>query len=159
MERVNGRVMPDFWEDQKDVVRKELQSHLATLKTLKSNKLGGHLAWLSPQNGSCCGQKTDRWSPRPSAHEEWVFCHNDLSQNIIVDLATLKIKAIVGWECAGFYPPQFESSTYSRLAALIPRDDEYDNSFELLKFLVTSRQGSRQYFNPTLGCLAPVEKL
>lgn len=42
---------------------------------------------------------------KTSDKEEYAFCHNDLSQaNIIVGPETLKIKAIVDWEYAGFWP-------------------------------------------------------
>ena len=51
-------------------------------------------------------QKTfrDEWDFRPSKTEEYVFCHNDLSQhNVIVDHKSLRINAIVDWEYAGFF--------------------------------------------------------
>ena len=36
--------------------------------------------------------------------EELVFCYNDLStNNVIVDPETLKVKAMIDWECTGFH--------------------------------------------------------
>ncbi|KAH7359471.1 hypothetical protein B0T11DRAFT_212525, partial [Plectosphaerella cucumerina] len=34
--------------------------------------------------------------------------------NILVDKDTLKVKAIIDWEYAGFYPPFFEREVYTR---------------------------------------------
>ncbi|PGH16260.1 hypothetical protein AJ80_05283 [Polytolypa hystricis UAMH7299] len=46
-----------------------------------------------------------QWNMKPLESEGLVFCHNDLSAyNVIVDTETLKVKAIIDWEYAGFYP-------------------------------------------------------
>lgn len=49
-----------------------------------------------------------------------VFSHNDLSApNVIVDPDTLKINAIIDWEYAGFYPPEFDRPFYKRRGSAI----------------------------------------
>ncbi|KAF4626082.1 hypothetical protein G7Y89_g12082 [Cudoniella acicularis] len=59
---------------------------------------------------------SDEWKLKTSEADEYVFCHDDLSQqNIIVDPDTLKIKAIIDWEYAGFFPEYFEREFFQRL--------------------------------------------
>lgn len=77
----------------------------------------------------------DQWHLKPFDYNEYVFCYNDLSQyNVIVNLDTLKINAVIDWEYAGFYPACFEWPFYTRLGPSIAGIDEVDDSFELLKF-------------------------
>ena len=65
-----------------------------------------------------------------------VFCHNDLSMNnVIVDPDTLKIKAIIDWEYAGFFPPEFESPFYKRLGPSIALADEVDDVKALMEVI------------------------
>lgn len=47
--------------------------------------------------------------------KDLVFCYNYLSTyNVIVDLETLKVKAIIDWEYAGFFPEEFEGKVFRR---------------------------------------------
>lgn len=78
-EYIEGVSMSDLSEDQKATVREELQKHLATLKTLKSNRLGGPPGLVIPPHRVLQRTETDDWHMEPSDHEEYVFCHNDLS--------------------------------------------------------------------------------
>lgn len=135
-EYIEGVSMSELSEDQQAIVREELQSHIATLKTLKSNRLGGPSGIVIPPHRVMRRTEIDHWSLRPSDHDEYVFCHNDLSQqNIIVNPDTLKINAIVDWEYAGFYPSRFEWPFYNRLGPSSSVNGEDDDSFELLAFL------------------------
>ncbi|KAB5536139.1 kinase-like domain-containing protein [Coniochaeta sp. 2T2.1] len=135
-EYVQGVSMSRLTEDQKAVVRKELQGHLATLQTLKSNRLGGPSGIVIPPYRVLRRTETDYWHLKPSDHDEYVFCHNDLSQqNVIVDPDTLKINAIIDWEYARFYPARFEWPFYTRLGPSVAGKDEVDDSLELLDFL------------------------
>lgn len=69
-----------------------------------------------------------------------VFCHNDLStNNVIVDPRTLKIKAIINWEYAGYYPPQFESTFFQRLGPSIALKGEIDDAESLHDILSEER--------------------
>jgi len=57
-----------------------------------------------------------QWRLKALDTEELVFCHNDLStHNVIVDRATLKVKAIIDWEYAGFYPAIFDGEFFRRV--------------------------------------------
>lgn len=133
---VEGASMSSLPEHQKVVVQQELEVHLATLKTLKSNRLGGPSGILIPPYRVLRRTENDHWNPGSSDHDEFVFCHNDLSQqNVIVDPKTLQIKAIIDWEYAGFFPARFEWPFYTRLGPSIAKEEEYDDSLELLEFL------------------------
>jgi serine/threonine protein kinase len=143
-EYVEGVGMSDLTEDQRAIVRQELESHLATLKTLQSKRMGGPSGIIVPPHRVLRRTEVDSWSLRASDHKEFVFCHNDLSQqNIIVDPATLKINAIVDWEYAGFYPACFEWPFYTRLGPSSAINDEVDDSLELLAFLESRLEVSR----------------
>lgn len=72
----------------------------------------------------------------PRMRRQDVFCHNDLSmQNVIVDPISLKIRAIIDWKYAGFYPEYFDTRFYKRLGPSIALEGEKDDSEELLDFL------------------------
>jgi len=106
---IDGVSMSDLSEDQKKVVHVELNQHIATLHAIRSNTIGGPLEIVIPPYRVMDSTENDTWTLQPSASEEYVFCHNDLSQpNIIVDPDTLKINAIIDWEYAGFFPECFE---------------------------------------------------
>ncbi|EAQ87744.1 predicted protein [Chaetomium globosum CBS 148.51] len=132
-----GGIMADLPEHQKDVVIVELKNHLARLKTLKSNRMGGPSGIVIPPYRVLCETERDDWSQlRPSDHAEYVFCHNDCSQhNIIVNPTTLKIAAIVDWEYAGFYPEYFEFPFYLRKGPSVALGEEEDDTYAMLHFL------------------------
>jgi serine/threonine protein kinase len=139
-EYIDGVSMRELPEVQKKVVREEIDQHLATLQGLKSNKLGGLSgSVLPPYRVMHCTDK-DFWSLRLSETDEYVFCHNDLTQsNIIVDPVSLKINAIIDWEYAGFYPEYFEGHFYKRVGAgitpSVALEGELDDVPKLLDFL------------------------
>ncbi|KAK4033040.1 kinase-like domain-containing protein [Parachaetomium inaequale] len=136
-EYIEGVSMADLPDHQKDVVIAELEDHLARLKALKSNRMGGPSGIVIPPYRVLCETERDNWSQlRPSDHAEYVFCHNDCSQhNIIVNPETLKIAAIVDWEYAGFYPEYFEFAFYRRKGPSVALGEEEDDTDKLLDFL------------------------
>jgi hypothetical protein len=136
-EYVEGVNMADLPDHQKDVVMAELEGHLAQLKTLRSNRIGGPSGIVIPPYRVLCETERDDWSQlQPSPHAEYVFCHNDCSQhNIIVNPDTLKIAAIVDWEYAGFYPEYFEFPFYRRKGPSVALGEEEDDTQRLLDFL------------------------
>ncbi|KAI1174943.1 kinase-like protein [Nemania sp. FL0916] len=141
-EYVEGVGMSDLTEDQKAVVRDELESHFTTLRTLKSDRLGGPSGIVIPPYRVLRRTEKDDWHLTPSNHNEYVFCHNDLSQpNVVVDPDTLKVNAIIDWEYAGFYPAHFERPFYLRPGPSVALKDETDDSFQLLEFLESRREG------------------
>ena len=101
--------MAELADEQGEVVQAELEQHLQTMQELHSSKLGGPSGLVLLPCRATLHTLRDCWSPRQSDAESFVFCHNDLSQqNMMVDPGTLKIKAILDWEYAGFYPEWFE---------------------------------------------------
>jgi hypothetical protein len=83
--------------------------------------------------------------------EEYVFCHNDLAQhNIIVDPGTLRIRAIVDWEYAEFFPENFKWAFYKKKGPLIALEDEQDDAAESLLFMESARI-KRERSNRSLG--------
>jgi len=114
-EYIEGVDLATLPEEQKLVVITELESHLAKLRGLKSSTIGGPTGIIAPPYRVTLVTKQDTWNLRSPSNEEYGFCHNDLSQNnVIVDPDTLRIKAIIDWEYAGFYPDFFEGKFYRR---------------------------------------------
>lgn len=80
------------------------------------------------------------WRMRPRETDDLVFCHNDLSaNNVIVDPDTLKIKAIIDWEYAGFFPPEFDMPYFRRPGPSIPLEGETDDVDTLINVLAKER--------------------
>lgn len=137
--------MIDLSDDQRAVVSKELEAHRATLRTLTSMRLGGPSGLVIPPYRVLKHSETVKWNLKESDTPEYVFCHNDLSQhNVIVDPQSLKIKAIIDWEYAGFYPPEFESPFFHRRGPSAAIGDEVDDSSELLAFLHSQNMADTQ---------------
>ncbi|KAL1840079.1 hypothetical protein VTJ49DRAFT_814 [Mycothermus thermophilus] len=141
-EYVEGVSMAELPDEQKQVVTEELESYLAQLKTLRSNRLGGPTGIVIPPYRVLCETERDDWSRlRTADRPEYVFCHNDCSQhNVIVNPDTLKIAAIVDWEYAGFYPEWFEFPFYTRKGPSVALGDEEDDASRLLDFLNSQRE-------------------
>lgn len=73
---------------------------------------------------------------KPREVKDLVFCHNDLSTyNVIVDPETLKVKAVIDWEYAGFYPQDFEAMFFRRLGPSAALDGEINDEERLLKIM------------------------
>lgn len=135
-EYVQGVAMASLEERQKETVKKEIKVHLETMRNLKSRSVGGPSGLIVPPYRVTLKTDNDKWVLPESQTEEYVFCHNDLSQhNIIVDPTTLKINAIIDWEYSGFWPEFFEFPFYNRPGFQAPTKDEIDNTRQLLDFL------------------------
>lgn len=135
-EYIRGTAMSRLSEDQKKIVRGELCRHLATLHEIRSKTTGGPSGIVIPPYRVMKCTDNDNWPVRSSESAEYVFCHNDLSQpNIIVDPDTLRIRAIIDWEYAGFFPKYFEAPFYERLGPSVPINGEKDDVEDLLEFL------------------------
>lgn len=135
-EYIEGVGMSQLPEHQKKTVYVELDQHLATLRQITSDTIGGPSGIVIPPYRVMHRADKDNWSLRASEGRDYVFCHNDLSQhNIIVDPNTLKINAIIDWEYAGFFPPYFEAPFYKRIGPSVALDGEEDDVPKLLEFL------------------------
>ena len=86
---------------------------LPQLEKLKSKERGidGFVmppSWLSPDLQPPWKGKTT-WKTLPLNEPGYVFQHGDLAaHNIIMDPETLQVKALIDWECAGFFPPRMQ---------------------------------------------------
>jgi aminoglycoside phosphotransferase (APT) family kinase protein len=135
-EYVEGVGMHELDNAQKDIVKKELERHLATLQSLKSCQIGGPSGILIPPYRALAKTFQNEWTLAPFAKDELVFCHNDLSQqNVRVDPETLKITAIVDWEYAGFWPSWCEWRFFERLGSSAAKGDEVDDSARIIELL------------------------
>ncbi|EEQ34867.1 conserved hypothetical protein [Microsporum canis CBS 113480] len=129
MEYIEGVSMADLTEDQRATVERELGKHIQQLHALRSSKLGGPSGLVIPPYRAMQKTFRDDWELQPSDEDDYVFCHNDLSQqNVIVDPASLEIKAIIDWEYAGFYPAYFERTFFKRKGPSAAINDETDDS-------------------------------
>ncbi|KAF8065975.1 kinase-like domain-containing protein [Lyophyllum atratum] len=115
---VPGVPLVELPEDKKALVIKELEGYIAQMHTIKLNFMGSFLG--------------DVILP----YREFVLCHNDVSQyNVMVDETTLKINAILDWEYAGYYPPEFDGAFYLRSGPSIALEGEEDDVPKLLEAL------------------------
>lgn len=134
-EYIDGVSMAGLSEEQKRDVRTELEQHLETLRGIKSDTLGGPSGIVIPPYRALKLSERNEW-PRKTSRDEYVFCHNDLSQhNVIVDPGTLKIRAIIDWEYAGFFPEYFEKPFYERIGPSAAMEGEHDDAADLLRFM------------------------
>jgi len=86
------------------------------MHAIKSNVMGGVLGdMILPCRVGLAVDREQVLEFREATTPEFVLCHNDLGQrNIVVDEKTLEINAILDWEYAGFFPPEFEGAFYLR---------------------------------------------
>ncbi|EFQ97602.1 hypothetical protein MGYG_00641 [Nannizzia gypsea CBS 118893] len=125
------------------LVGDELEKHILDLHALRSSKIGGPTGLVIPPYRVMQKSFIDNWELQQSDKDEFVFCHNDLSQhNVIVDPNSLKIRAIIDWEYAGFYPAYFDRSFFRRKGPSVAIDGETDDSEILLDFLQSRLQGN-----------------
>lgn len=138
-EFIHGVELNDLALEKKNLVRVELKQHLHTLHNLRSTTIGGPSGLLIPPRSVMESTKQDIWVLQPSGSgEEYVFCHNDLSEyNIIVNPETFKIAAIIDLEHAGFFPEFFEAPVYTRDGPEAKLTNEKDHVARLVKFLTS----------------------
>ncbi|OAA34195.1 Protein kinase-like domain protein [Metarhizium rileyi] len=104
-----GRVPAQRIEAAVTAVSSQLESEiLPQLRNLRSDRMGSPDADLPiiPPERFWEWKENRRW---PAIAGDYAFCHLDLDrQNILVNPDTYKIVAIVDWEMAGFFPPEWE---------------------------------------------------
>lgn len=125
---IDGIPMSELDPVDKEVVMKELEQHIATLRSLRSKTPGiPGTSIICPHYRLFRGWKplsVWKWKPKPDI-EEYVFCHNDVGQhNVLVDTKSLKIKAIIDWEFSGFFPRWFEAALWKQTGSAPTIGDE-----------------------------------
>jgi serine/threonine protein kinase len=126
----------DLLLGKKNLVREEVEQHLDALHNLRSTTVGGPSGLLIPPRSVMESTKQDLWVLQPSGEEEYIFCHNDLSEyNIIVNPETFKIAAIIDWEHASFFPEYFEAPIYTRHGSHAKLINDKNHVARLVKFL------------------------
>ncbi|CAI6098740.1 unnamed protein product [Clonostachys chloroleuca] len=141
---IEGVNMNDLDSEKKEIVAKELQGHMETLKELKSNVWGGPGGVVLPPYRIMRHSDGRPWRMQDRDSKDLVFCHNDLSaNNIIVDPHTLKINAIIDWEYGGFYPAEFEWHFYQRQKSgpSVAQEGELDDEDVLKDIMSRERKG------------------
>lgn len=134
---VPGVSMAQLPDDKKAPVIKELEGYVAQLHSFKSKVMGGFLGdVIVPCRVANVIPHDQVLKLREATTPEFVLCHNDLSQhNVMVDETTLKVNAILDWEYAGFYPPEFEGPFYLRPGPSGALEGEVDDVPKLLELL------------------------
>ena len=148
MRYVEGVGMNELNDEQRKIVKMELEGHLQTLRGLRSCQIGGPSGLIVPPYRVTLNSYLDKWNLKNVDEDDQmtedntlVFCHNDLSQqNVIVDPKSLKIAAIIDWEYAGFYPAFEESRFYERLGPSVASDGEEDDTERLLGYLQSQQK-------------------
>jgi aminoglycoside phosphotransferase len=110
---------------------------LPQLRRLTSASIGSLTGIVIPPTRVSTKDKRRYWPAKISHTAQYVFCHNDLTQhNILVDPITLRVSAIIDWEFAGFFPPEFEAPLWLHSWKARPVDDE--DTDRLIDFLTES---------------------
>ncbi|KAK2796445.1 hypothetical protein FQN50_009556 [Emmonsiellopsis sp. PD_5] len=113
MELVQGKTLDRIQENREEALRNTeyfiTTSVLPQLRGLKSSAIGSLGGVVIPPARITSRDKRTYWPAKLSPEPQYNFCHNDLAQhNIIINLETLQVEAIIDWELSGFYPPDFE---------------------------------------------------
>lgn len=136
-ELVTGIEMSKLSPSDQATVMVEVEDHIRTLQNLRSQTIGGPSGIICPPHHVAI--KFDRqqnWVSKSSSTDEFVFCHNDLSQhNIIVDPEILKIAAIIDWEYAGYWPAFFETPFFRDPRPSGAQARDLTNTARLVDFL------------------------
>ncbi|PPR06700.1 hypothetical protein CVT26_001367 [Gymnopilus dilepis] len=134
---VPGVQMANLPDDVKGQVIKEVDGYVAQMHAIKSKVMGGFAGdVILPYRLSQFLSPDDDAKFRDADTPEFVLCHNDLSQhNIIVDEETLKVNAILDWEYAGFFPPEFDGKFYLRPGPSVALEGELDDVEELFQVI------------------------
>ncbi|KAI9729882.1 MAG: hypothetical protein M1835_003601, partial [Candelina submexicana] len=135
-ELIRGTKMEDLSRQDQAVVIEEVKEHLQSMQNLRSKQIGGPTGIICPPIRVTDRLKRDVWPSKPAHPDDYVFCHNDLSQsNVIVDPATLKVAGIIDWEYAGYFPAYFESPFFLNSSPSGAQAKNMTDTDRLVKFL------------------------
>ncbi|KAK2613024.1 hypothetical protein QQS21_000953 [Conoideocrella luteorostrata] len=136
MEYVEGVTMASLKPEQRKCVEEELEGHLKTLRSLKSDVWGGPSGIVIPPYRIMVRSFRPQWRMKARESKDLVFCHNDFSaHNVIVDPVNLRVKAIIDWEYAGYYPQEFEGMFFRRAGPSVALDGEVNDEGRLLEMM------------------------
>lgn len=113
-EWIDGVPFPDLAKEVRsesyleDYVQENI---LPQLRSIRAHKSGAVTGVVLPPIRVFDYSPNVEWHPRISDEAAaYQFCHNDLAQhNFLCDEVTGKVKAVIDWEFAGFYPAPFEA--------------------------------------------------
>jgi len=111
-------------------------SVLPQLRQLRHHTTGSVNATLPlfPPSRITYRDKRPIWFRKTAPNNDFVFCHNDLGQhNIFVDPDTFAITAIIDWEFAGYFTPEFECPLWLR--PYNKQGEDHLQTDHLIKFL------------------------
>lgn len=113
MERVHGTPLDHIRENRDEALRNTEQflttSVLPQLHSLKHSAIRSLNSVVIPPARIASRDKRAYWPVKASLEPQYNFCHNDLAQhNIMINVETMQVEAIIDWELSGFYPPEFE---------------------------------------------------
>ena len=135
---VPGVTLAQIPDNKKAPIIKELEGYRDQMHAIKSKVMGGLLGDMILPYRLTRKAPEHHETFREAETPEFVLCHNDLSQhNVLVDETSLKINAIIDWEYAGFFPPEFDGKFYLRPGhsiALEGEEDDVSSLFEVLEY-------------------------
>lgn len=119
MERVNGKPLHHLKENKAEALENATNfittSVIPQLRALKSSHIGSISGIVILPNRITTRDKRLLWPSKSSSTSQFGYCHNDLAQhNIMVNLDTLKVEAIIDWEHSGFFPSEFEAPLWTK---------------------------------------------
>lgn len=109
--------LQDLAPGQREEAVAEINGYVAQLQSLRSTRFGG------VEGDTIIPAPLTASNPVAFAHldfplesqSEYVLCHGDLhAGNILLDAETHKVRCIVDWEYAGFYPAEMEQKWFLR---------------------------------------------
>lgn len=118
MERIPGIPLDHLRENREEALKNTERfittSVLPQLRDLKSSMIGSLSGAVIPPARVTSRDKRPHWRAKSSSQSHYNYCHNDLAQhNIMIDVDTLEVEAIIDWEHSGFYPPEFEEPLWT----------------------------------------------
>ncbi|WVQ79544.1 hypothetical protein IAT38_001643 [Cryptococcus sp. DSM 104549] len=124
-----------------DIILAQLQEYVAELHALQSTTCASFAGapLFSPRLGFNL-RTLQRAAYISDPHERYVLCHGNLGwENVLVDPETWEVKAIVGWENAGWYPPEVEGTYWRRAGPCHARasEGEVDDTDGVIDLLYT----------------------
>lgn len=109
-ECVRGRSIESLSAEDQAKVRQDVDRIVSKLQSFRANHAGGPTGIICPLPRINVSPDSVRKKP---LQQELHFCHCDLGwENIFIDDHEPKVRAIIDWEYAGYWPKYFELPYY-----------------------------------------------